>query len=379
MGHKGIAHLPTGAGKTRVAAHVSSELLNSSRHDDRGVVIWLASTAELCEQAANELQKAWSYLGRWDGKIFKLWGSHDLDLAWVSGGFLIASLQKLWAIGRKDLQPLIRLSSIAAAVVFDEAHQALAPTYESMLSALLWEHPPLLGLTATPGRSTLVGLDDKRLANTFGTNKVAIDPKGHPNAIRLLIEGRYLAEPEFHQVHFEGDGPEETLDDEGDYSQEVLDHVGRNQERFSTVVDSVQLALRKNRRVIVFCPSVSNAHETGRELERRGLDVGVVSGNTSPEERARTVARYRSGERRPMALVNYGVLTTGFDAPETSCVIVARPTKSVILYSQMIGRGMRGKRVGGNNFCEIYTVVDNDLPGAKSLADALNNWEEIWS
>ena len=80
-----------------------------------------------------------------------------------------------------------------------------------------------------------------------------------------------------------------------------------------------------------------------------------------------------------MALLNYGVLTAGFDAPATSCVVVARPTTSVVLYSQMVGRAMRGRRVGGNRYCEIHTVVDTNTPGFRSVADAFANWEELWS
>ena len=167
-----VAHLPTGAGKTRVATHVASGLLNCSPLDDRGLVIWLANTAELCEQAAAELERAWYYLGRWNAAIHRLWGDHDTDISWVSGGFLVAGLQKLWAVGRRDRQPLIRLSSIAAGIVFDEAHQAVAPTYQSMVESLLWENPPLLGLTATPGRGTALGADDTRLVELFRSNKV---------------------------------------------------------------------------------------------------------------------------------------------------------------------------------------------------------------
>ena len=79
-----------------------------------------------------------------------------------------------------------------------------------------------------------------------------------------------------------------------------------------------------------------------------------------------------------MALLNYGVFTAGFDAPVTSCVVVARPTASVVLYSQMVGRAMRGTRVGGNRNCDIWTVVDTNLPGFRSVADAFENWEELW-
>ena len=57
-----------------------------------------------------------------------------------------------------------------------------------------------------------------------------------------------------------------------------------------------------------------------------------------------------------MIVVNYGVLTTGFDAPAISAAVIARPTRSLVLYSQMIGRATRGTRAGGNAEAEIVTV-----------------------
>ena len=374
-----VAHLPTGAGKTRVATHVASGLLNSSPHDDRGLIIWLASTAELCEQAAEELERAWCYLGRWDTAVHRLWGDYDIDVAWISGGFLVAGLQKLWAVGNRDRQPLIRLSSIAAGVVFDEAHQAVAPTYERMVESLLWESPPLLGLTATPGRGTFLGASDIRLAELFRSNKVSIDPRGHPNAIAFLIEGEYLAFPEFHQVSFETDAPMVDGTDVSDYGPGILEAIGTDPKRTIKVIDLVEQALRRHNRVMVFCPSVPNAIATGQQLIEKGLSAGVITANTPTQERVEIIGRYRNNQRPAMALLNYGVLTAGFDAPVTSCVVVARPTTSVVLYSQMVGRAMRGRLAGGNRFCEIYTVVDTNLPGFRSVADAFVNWEELWS
>jgi len=58
-------------------------------------------------------------------------------------------------------------------------------------------------------------------------------------------------------------------------------------------------------------------------------------------------------------LCNYGVLTTGFDAPSVRCVVVARPTASPILYEQMVGRGMRGPEFGGTKQCLVIDVDDN--------------------
>ena len=80
-----------------------------------------------------------------------------------------------------------------------------------------------------------------------------------------------------------------------------------------------------------------------------------------------------------MVLLNYGVFTAGFDAPRTRCAIIARPTTSLVLYSQMVGRAMRGPRAGGNSRAYIYTVVDTNLPGFGSVTEAFANWENLWS
>ena len=79
-----------------------------------------------------------------------------------------------------------------------------------------------------------------------------------------------------------------------------------------------------------------------------------------------------------MVLCNYGVLTTGFDAPGISAALIARPTRSLVLYSQMIGRAIRGPRSGGNREAEIISVVDPRLPGFGDIAEAFENWEDIW-
>ncbi|MEH0409495.1 hypothetical protein [Streptomyces scabiei] len=79
-----------------------------------------------------------------------------------------------------------------------------------------------------------------------------------------------------------------------------------------------------------------------------------------------------------MVLCNFGVLTTGFDAPAASAAVIARPTKSLVLYSQMVGRVIRGPKAGGTDTCEIVTVVNPELPGFGDVAEAFTNWEDVW-
>ena len=113
-------------------------------------------------------------------------------------------------------------------------------------------------------------------------------------------------------------------------------------------------------------------------LQARGLHAAAITGVTPTAERARLIANYKAQATEPRILCNYGVLTTGFDAPQTSAAVIARPTKSLVLYSQMVGRAMRGPLVGGNASAEIVTVVDASLPGFDSVATAFANWEDVW-
>ena len=64
-------------------------------------------------------------------------------------------------------------------------------------------------------------------------------------------------------------------------------------------------------------------------------------------------------ENKIDAIFNYGVLSTGFDAPNIKTVVIARPTTSIVLYSQMIGRGIRGTLVGGTGECRVVDIKDN--------------------
>ena len=104
-----------------------------------------------------------------------------------------------------------------------------------------------------------------------------------------------------------------------------------------------------------------------------------MTGTTDVSERMRAIQRFKRSDGRRRVLVNFGVLTTGFDAPAASAALIARPTKSLVLYSQMVGRVIRGPRAGGTKRCEIVTVVDTTLPGFGDVADAFMNWEDVWS
>ena len=373
-----VAHLPTGAGKTRIASHTACHLLNE-QDTDNSLVIWLAATEELCEQAADQLSEAWTYLGRRDVCVHRHWGNRSLDLRRLPSGFLVTGLAKLRSAAFQDNTLLAHLAHCAAAVIFDEAHQAVAETYSFITEQLCSVRPPLLGLTATPGRTSNLTDADYQLANMFNHKKVSIDPRGHDSPVTYLIQNRYLADPHFVPISFDSDTAIADPQPGMDYGRDDLDNLGGNHERTLKTAELAEDAAERHPRTIVFCPSVESAQECNLLLRAKGVVTNVITADTSSEDRRAIIDVFRSDSREHIVLFNYGVLTAGFDAPRTRCVIIARPTTSLVLYSQMAGRAMRGPRAGGNSKAEILTVADTNLPGFGSVTDAFTNWEKLWS
>ena len=128
--HRAIAHLPTGAGKTRIAAHAACHLLNE-KDTEGSLVIWLAATEELCRTSGRgTLSRAWTYLGLRDAYIHRHWGNRSLNLRRLPVRFLgnrpcQAALRSIL----KTTPLLAHLAHRVSAVIFDEAHQAVAETY----------------------------------------------------------------------------------------------------------------------------------------------------------------------------------------------------------------------------------------------------------
>ena len=379
---KVILHMPTGAGKTRTAMHIVAEHL---RRSEPTVVCWLAQNAELLDQAADEFEKAWQFLGNRETNLVRFWGNRKPDILDIRDGVIVAGLAKMSAFDNRDSATLLRLADRVSLTIIDEAHQAIAPTYAEILTTLYSKRPrnALLGLTATPGRSWSDIDEDRDLSNYFDGCKVMLKVEGYDDPVTFLIDQKYLARPIFRTLNSDA-GLTLTEKDVGELSraidvpEQMLNRLGTDTQRNLKILSAVEDLITRHRRVIVFAPSVENARMLTAILSLRGHEAFVVTGQSNSSERERIIRRFKSNVDRAMILVNYGVLTTGFDAPAISAAVIARPTRSLVLYSQMIGRATRGTRAGGNAEAEIVTVVDPHLPGFGSIADAFKNWEDVW-
>lgn len=158
----------------------------------------------------------------------------------------------------------------------------------------------------------------------------------------------------------------------------ILKRLAEQEKRTIAILLKIEELVKYHSRIIVFASTVEHSDLLAVTLRARGYNAQSITGQTQSSARQRIINDYKGNSAMPSILCNYGVLTSGFDAPRTSAAVIARPTKSLVLYSQMVGRAIRGHKAGGNNKAIIYTVVDTALPGFRCPADAFANWNDIW-
>jgi len=376
-----VLHMPTGAGKTRMAMHVVCQHLHKN---PKTVVVWLANSEELCDQAAEEFIKAWSYLGNRNINLYRYWGSRSLNFSTLTDGFFVGGFAKLYSLAKRQVTELAALGDRTSLIVVDEAHKVIAPTYEAIIEGISARKfsMPLLGLTATPGRTWNEPDADKQLAEFFQKKKVILQVQGFKDPVEYLVQSGYLANPQFRRLQYASGHLTayelKNLAEDLDVPASILKKLADDERRSVLIIRELESMLERHNRIIVFATTVSHAEMLTAVLSIRGHNVKCITGETPSVQRAESIDWFKAVNNDRKIVVNFGVLTTGFDAPRTSAALIARPTKSLVLYSQMVGRAIRGKKSGGNENAEIVTVVDTALPGFGNLNLAFTNWEDVW-
>jgi len=302
--------LPTGSGKSLVLAGVLQRL--------NADALVLTHVAELLEQNSKALRRVAPNM---EQSFFVAKLKEKNPNARVVFGS-VQSVSRSLPLFRKPRRYLF----------IDEAH--LCPRKSGAMYAQVFAHfmgAQRTGLTATPkrldGSGSLIDGDDAWFSHI-----------AHEIDVRLLIKRGFLlpltgvvAEM---QADLSGVGSRG-----GDYIAEQAAAAVQATLPLPAAVAKACRYARKRRSWLVFAAGVDHAHEIAAELTAQGISNVVVTGKTDDDARAHAIASFRAGDVR--ALVNVGVLTTGFDAPGTDCIISMRPTQSDVLWQQILGRGMR--------------------------------------
>ena len=213
-------------------------------------------------------------------------------------------------------------------LIYDEAHRAGAEMSRQILKDLGFgpgTKKLLVGFSATPSRQDGLGLGEIFDEITFEKD------------IKWMINAGYLCKPRGLKVATDLDlSSIKTVD--GDFQASSLAELMDTPELISLVVEAYKQHA-EYLSTICFTTSIKHAGNIAEAFNKAGVIAESVSGETPKDLRDNLISKFKNGEISVLA--NCQLLTEGFDSPETSCVIVARPTKSQALYQQMVGRGLR--------------------------------------
>lgn len=318
-----LAVLATGLGKTVIFCSIGKVRPKSYP------MLIIAHREELLDQAADKIRQINPELTV-SKEQAKEYGSLESDV-------VVASVQTLGtARGRARLEKYPK--DHFKVVVVDEAHHAAANTYKNILE--YFTPDLLLGVTATPQRTDKVGLSS------------AFDEVVAYYPIDYGIDNKFLSPLRGHRVKTNADISDVSVSN-GDYGVAELAAAIDTNDRNNLVATSY-LKFLKNQPTIVFAVNVEHAHNLVGVFNQFGINTAAIDAKTKREDRADIYTRFRAGDIK--VLINVGVLTEGFDEPSVSGIILARPTKSPLTYTQMIGRGTR--LYEGKDFCLIIDLAD---------------------
>ena len=291
-----VLQAPTGAGKTEIAAAVVKGALAKN-----GRVIFTVPALSLIDQTVDLFWK------RGIDDIGVIQSKHELTNG--RAPVQIASVQTL----------AHRVIPRATVVVIDEVHK-LFKFYARWLADPLWSDVPFIGLSATPWTRGLGNLFDTLIVASTTQQLIA---EGFLSPFRVFGP----THPDLSTVRVQA----------GDYVESDLSRVMRDGVLVADVIDTWR-RLAEGRPTFVFAVDRAHARDLAGAFLESGIDTEYIDMNTTMAEREAIRAKFHSGSVK--VVVNVGCLTTGVDW-DVRCIVLARPTKSEMLYVQMIGRGLR--------------------------------------
>lgn len=297
-----------------------------------GRVLFLVHRKELVEQITNS---------------FKVHGV-DLDHCTIMTVIRVAN--------RLDVLPKPSL------IITDEAHHGLANTYKKIYS--FYSDVPRLGFTATPWRLSGRGLHEVYDAMIVG------------KSVTWLIDHHRLAPYRYYAYNNGNQLKKLKTSSTGDYTGKSMDEFAKNIVRGDVVKTWKEKA--NNRKTIIYAHATWFSKKIADEFNKNGIPSAHIDAKTPKQRRERIIEDFRAGKIK--VLCNVDLISEGVDVPDCSCVIMLRPTKSLVLFLQQAMRCMRyqeGKTaiiLDQVSNCELHGLPDTphkwSLEGKKKKADS---------
>ncbi len=372
---KNLVRLPTGGGKTRVAVHTLAKIIYDNKDKEARRYLWLTYEPLLASQACETFLDVYKVIGSVDLKISKLFYHYKQHLP-LSGmsEVLFANITSL-SNKLSNENDILKYANDVDTIIFDEVHQVKAPIAFSLITKLLSLNHNInfIGLTATPGRGDLSGDDSLGFLKFFDAIvETKIPPSSQVFGDLTTIE---LNEKKRTAVSYLQELGVLARLEELRLNYQELSQISPTTDtrRNKLIIDCIKERIDKDEKIIVFAASAEHARLISILLKAENIDVGLVLGENR-QFRENIIKRFRKDNLN--LLITYEVLTTGFDAPEIDTLIIARPTKSIVTYSQILGRALRGKLNGGH---EKNTIINISDPSFGDVNEVYKEFSEYWS
>ena len=336
-----MLQLPTGSGKTCIAGELLSGWLKDGRK-----AVWLTHRKELATQTEGMLREAGV-----TATPNMQWTPRTNAPTLLNGVVILMAQTVSRRNGRANVWDGYNRSDL---MIIDEAHHATADGWARAISQ--WPGP-VVGMTATPWRlSQREGFDHLFKELHCGPQVAALQLD------KWLCQARVMLPPEGERVQAG------QVDYTGDYSESGIELANEDRDVWTAGALRIWQKHCENRQTVVYAVSVRHAQNLVAMFSDAGVPTGVLLGDTPTAERSRLLHEFQDGTIK--ALVNVAVATEGFDLPDAACVMLTRPTMSLSLYLQMVGRGLRPKQDDGD--CVILDLAGNSL--RHGLPDEERDW-----
>ena len=315
-----LFQMPTGTGKTRLFSSIIKDIRRQGQAENiRKRVLVLAHRTELIQQIDETLS-------------FKYGISH---------GIIKSGVEETWnrTVQVASVQTIVRRLEKWAAkdfsyIIIDEAHHAVSATYLTICKK--FPDAKILGVTATPCRLT-----GDALRKLFGMLVIS-------QPVSKFIEQGYLSPYYYYSIKPDSNTQRELdginhFNVEGDYAEADMMRVFDTNKVRANIVAAYQQYAKGKKGIIYTINQAHNKHIC-EEFEKIGVRIKAIDSKTPTEERKNTVAQFKSGKID--ILCNVNIFSEGFDCPDCEFIQLARPTCSLAMYLQQVGRGLRPHPAG---------------------------------
>jgi superfamily II DNA or RNA helicase len=296
-----MAQLPTGGGKTVIFSAVADEFIRRSER-----VLILAHREELILQAASKLEAI-----------------TRSPVGIVKAGYKPDPLFPIQVASVQSMVNRLRQFDDFGLIVIDEAHHSPAETYRKILGA--FPNAYQLGVTATPCRSCGTGFDDLFDALVCGPTVGELIKQGHLSDFKLFADSSPMSTKGAKTVG-------------GDFSANDLAKANDIVRLSGNLLESYHRHC-PGKRCLVFAVNVAHSMAIAARYQAEGIPAIHLDGETPTDVRKEALARFAAGEIRVIS--NCALFGEGLDIPALDAVQIARPTKSLGLWLQMVGRALR--------------------------------------